>query len=111
VAPFEIVSSAGDDYYIKMVDAVTGDSKVVIFVRGGQRTKVMVPVGNYDVRYASGSTWYGENYLFCPDTVYTKTDEEFAFSRTPDGYSGFSVTLYKVAHGNLSTTAIRPEDF
>lgn len=111
VAPFEIVAPSGDDYYIKMVDALTGDSKVVVFVHGGQRTEVLVPVGTYEIRYASGSTWYGENYLFGPDTDYTKTDEEFAFRRTPDGYSGYSVTLYKVAHGNLSTSQIRPEDF
>ena len=111
VAPFEIVAPSGDDYYIKMVDALTGDSKVVVFVHGGQRTEVLVPVGTYEIRYASGSTWYGENYLFGPETDYTKTDEEFAFRRTPDGYSGYSVTLYKVAHGNLSTSQIRPEDF
>jgi hypothetical protein len=94
-----------------MVDAVTGDSKVVIFVLGGQRTEVMVPLGTYQIRYASGNTWYGENYLFGPETDYTKTDEDFAFRRTSNGYSGYTVTLYKVEHGNLSTTPIRPEDF
>lgn len=111
VAPFEILSPAGENYYIKMVDAVTGDNKAVIFVRGGQPTEVMVPVGTYEIRYASGTTWYGESYLFGPDTAYTKTDEDFAFRRTPDGYSGYTVTLYKVERGNLSTSPLRPEDF
>jgi hypothetical protein len=111
VAPFEILSPKGENYYIKMVDAITGENKVVIFVRGGQPTEVMVPVGTYEIRYASGTTWYGESYLFGPDTAYTKTDEDFDFRRTPNGYSGYTVTLYKVERGNLSTSPLQPEDF
>lgn len=111
VAPFEILSPAGDDYYIKLVDARTEETKVVVFVRGGERTEVLVPVGTYEMRYASGTTWYGENYLFGPDTVYTKASSDFSFVRDPDGYSGFSVTLYKVADGNLRTATMKPEDF
>jgi len=111
VAPFEIKSSPGDNYYIKLVDSSTGKPVAVVFVRGGVSTEVLVPVGTYEMRYASGTTWYGENYLFGPDTAYSKADEDFAFTREPGGYSGFTVTLYKVRDGNLETEAIRPEDF
>lgn len=111
VAPFEILSPAGDDYYIKLVDARTEETKVVVFVSGGKRTEVLVPVGTYEMRYASGTTWYGENYLFGTGTVYTKASSDFSFVRDPDGYSGITVTLYKVADGNLPTTAMKPEDF
>jgi hypothetical protein len=111
VAPFEIMSPAGDNYYIKLVDARTDETEVVVFVRGGQRTEVLVPVGTYEMRYASGETWYGETYLFGPDTLYTKASSDFSFVREPGGYSGFTVTLYKVADGNLRTAVIKPEDF
>lgn len=111
VAPFEIRTSSGGYYFIKLVDSVTGKEALSIFVYGGLVANVDVPLGAYEVRYASGSKWYGYNYLFGPQTTYSKANEVFRFEAVGNQIRGYTVTLYKVAQGNLRTQTIRPEDF
>ena len=73
--------------------------------------KVKVPFGTYEVRYASGDTWYGYEYLFGPETSYSKADKAFTFEFDGNQISGYTITLYKVTNGNLSTKKIRPNEF
>jgi hypothetical protein len=63
------------------------------------------------VRYAGGTKWYGDDYLFGPETTYSKADEVFTFEKVGNSVSGFSITLYKVVNGNLSTSSIEPTEF
>lgn len=110
-APFEIKTFAGSNYLLKMEDWGTGEDMFTVFVRGGETIEVKVPVGKYRVKYASGQTWYGHSELFGPGTSYSKANSPFEFRKTPDGYSGYTITLYKVRHGNLRTSDIRASDF
>ena len=34
--------------------------------------ELKVPLGTFEIRYASGKQWYGYNYLFGDDTSYSK---------------------------------------
>jgi hypothetical protein len=111
VAPFEIKAAQGSHYLLKLVDAYTFAPVLTVFVRSGTTVQVEVPLGTYEVRYASGETWYGYDYLFGPETSYSKADKTFTFEVAGNRISGFTITLYKVAHGNLHTSAIRPTDF
>jgi hypothetical protein len=111
IAPFGIRTSSGGYYFIKLVDSVTGSEVLTIFVHGGLTAEVDVPLGSYEVRYASWSRWYGYNYLFGPETVYSKANEVFSFEAAGNQIRGYTVTLYKVAQGNLKTQKIRAEDF
>ena len=43
-APFEIVTSPGADYFLKLVEAGTGQDALTIYVRGGERLEVTVPL-------------------------------------------------------------------
>ena len=70
-----------------------------------------VPFGTYVVKYASGQKWYGYKHLFGPNTAYNKADSTFAFRREGNQIKGFSITLYAVEGGNLSTLPIKPNDF
>ena len=63
------------------------------------------------MKTSSGGTWYGDNLLFGPDTSYSKADETFAFRQIGNEVQGFTITLYKVLHGNLSTSPIDPKQF
>ena len=87
----------------------------MVYVKGGTTVEVEVPFGTYTMRYATGTIWYGYEYLFGPDTFYAQADETFVFERerTVDGWSisGFTVTLYPVTGGNLSTTRMRASEF
>ncbi len=111
VAPFEIKAAKGSHYLLKLVDAYTGTPVLTVFVRSGTMVKVDVPLGNYEVRYACGSTWYGYKLLFGPDTAYSKAEKTFTFEVVGNQLRGFTITLYRVANGNLHTSRIRPTEF
>ena len=111
IAPFEIKAAQGSHYLLKLVDAYTHAPVLTIFVRSGSTVNVDVPLGTYEVRYASGETWYGYEYLFGPETSYSKADKTFAFEVVGNQVGGFTITLYKVAHGNLHTSTIGPTEF
>lgn len=111
VAPLSIKSAADANYLVKLDDAYTGRQVLSVFIRGGQTEEIKVPLGRYIVKYASGDRWYGYRHLFGPDTQYSKADREFPFSFDGDSYVGYTLTLYKVRDGNLSTSPIKPDDF
>lgn len=111
MAPFEIKAAQGSHYLLKLVDAYTYSPVMTVFVRSGDTVEVEVPLGTYEVRYASGNIWYGYEYLFGPETSYNKADKNFSFEVIGSQIRGFTITLYKVAHGNLQTLPIKPTDF
>jgi hypothetical protein len=111
IAPFQIQSSYDSHHLVKLSDAATGRSVLTIFVRGGTTVEAKVPLGTYTVKYASGDKWYGDLHLFGPETTYSKADDPFNFHRLGDEINGYTITLYKVADGNLLTEEIEPEEF
>jgi curved DNA-binding protein CbpA len=111
VAPFEINSSFGSSYLVKLTDAFTGQPVLTVFVRGSNSVKLEIPLGTYVVKYASGDKWYGYTHLFGPTTTYTKADNTFTFSHDENQISGYTITLYKVRNGNLRTGTISANEF
>ena len=83
----------------------------MFFVPSGETASVRVPIGVYELRYAAGETWYGEEYLFGPETVYMRAEERFEFRIDDKRVSGFTVELIKQTNGNLKETALKPSDF
>jgi len=110
-APFEIKTSAGSNYLLKMEHWDSGRDILDVFVRSGETIEIKVPVGKYRVKYASGQTWYGSEELFGPRTSYSKADQPFEFRKTYNGYNGYTITLYRVRNGNLRTSNIGASDF
>jgi hypothetical protein len=47
VAPFEIKSSRGGSYLVRLADASTGQPVLSVFVRGGNTVNLEVPLGTY----------------------------------------------------------------
>lgn len=114
-AGLKIDNLRGDHTLIKLVNTYTGAPAMTVFVQAGAFAEVKVPIGSYEVRYASGDKWYGKDHLFGPRTAYSKADENFRFSEevTPTGFTTdvWSITLYKVQNGNLSTSTIDSSQF
>lgn len=111
IAPFEIKASKESHHLVKLVDAYTRTPILTVFVRRGTTSTINVPLGTYEIRYASGNTWYGNKNLFGTDTTYNKADKLFAFKITKNQISGFTIILYSVPSGNLSTSPIKPTQF
>jgi hypothetical protein len=110
VAPLEIFTSPGSNYLVGLYDS-DGHRVLSVFVQGGRTEKIKAPLGSYVLKYASGDTWYGYYHLFGPSTQYTKANETFSFTADSRGYSGCTVTLYKVPNGNLLTSRISADEF
>ncbi len=111
--PFVIVTSAGNDYFVKLVDSSTGAERIGIFVKGGQRLKVEVPAGQYRMRYASGDIWRGMQHLFGPGnmTNYQTSSNIFNFNISGGSYRGYTVELIRQAGGNMDTRSISASSF
>ena len=84
---------------------------IAVYVVGGQSLAILVPLEVYDIYYATGDYWRGEDYLFGPGTAYYHCDDKFKFSAGNDKYLGWTLTLYPVADGNLDTDPISAADF
>ena len=111
IAPFKIQTRGAGNYLVRLEDAYGGADVMDVFVRGGDTVEVEVPLGNYVVKYASGMTWYGYDYLFGPETTYSRADSTFNFTRDAYGVSGYTITLYQVSNGNLHTRGISSAEF
>lgn len=111
IAPLTIKTSGSDSYLVKLKKSGSGEDVLSVYVCGGESIDIDVPLGTFQLVYASGSVWYGPTHLFGEDTSYAKADELFEFYEE-DGYvNGWTVSLYPVSNGNLDTTPIDPEEF
>lgn len=101
--PLEIKTSAGSGgYVVKVEDVDTGREIVSIFISAGSPCEIGIPAGTYRIKYLQGNNWYGKELLFGYECSASVADKKFTFSRG----EGFTVTLYKMTHGNLSTTSL-----
>lgn len=73
--------------------------------------EIDVPLGEYEMRYATGTIWYGEADLFGSKTTYSKAEEFFEFTQEGDYVYGYTVELYHQSSGNLETNNINESEF
>ncbi len=113
VAPLEIIIPKEEtkSYYIKLINIKTDNTAMTMFIRKGESLDILVPLGSYELRYACGENWYGEEYLFGKNTEYYKTDDTFDFTEDKEGYNGWTVDLTGQIDGNLETPEIDDDDF
>lgn len=112
IAPFRIVTPSGaDSFYIKLTDASTGVLVMTFFVQGGQSFEAVVPVGTYRVKYATGVTWYGVDFVFGPDTHYSEAAKIFEFSVKKNQIAGNTIELTPRGGSNLDTKTISAHQF
>ncbi len=113
VAPLNIKTSpaGGYHYFVKIVNTATNQEIGSYFIRSGGILDIQVPIGTYEIKYATGKQWYGTTYLFGPETSYSKADSLFTFSFDGYQYSGYTVELIMQQNGNLRTSGIQPNQW
>jgi len=115
VAPFEIRTAVGANYFIKLEDSLTREPIQTFFIQGGQTMQSNVPLGHFVLKYATGNSWCGENEMFGTETEFHKADVVLRFARqdSDHGYTmiGHTVELILRANGNLQTSRISREAF
>ena len=77
---FKVTNNSGSNYYMKFVKAGTNTPAIKFFVRAFSTVEIDMPEGNLELRYAYGSTWYGEDNLFGADTRFAKDEDTYDFS-------------------------------
>ena len=114
IAPLTIATrTGGGHYFVKLRTVGTGELIAEVFVREGQRASIEVPLGTYELTYATGRTWYGPKAgaLFGPETGYAKADNTFTFRIDGNQILGYTVELYLQTHGNLETKPMSAREF
>lgn len=110
IAPLTI-RGPGKNTAVRFMDILTGTDVAWVFIRAGEVCTTTMPLGTFEVRWASGDQWYGKYDLFGPQTACSKAQDFFTFSIDRDGVSGYDVTLYHVPNGNLQDVPISTEEF
>jgi len=107
IAPLNI-RTAGNAYHhvIKIVQWWTKISIGEYFIRSGKGLAIKVPLGSYEIRYASGVSWYGWKNLFGHKTIYNRADKKFTFTRNGNRINGYTIELILQQGGNLSSSEI-----
>lgn len=106
------IETRGDGYYlVKLKDKYSHRDVCSVFVYGGRSVNIDVDFGCYELYYAHGDTWYGEEFLFGSDTKYYKADDDFLFEEYGDYVYGWTVELYFQDGGNLAVSTIDGSEF
>ena len=98
-------------YLIKLKGYLHGETVLSFYVQAGETVEIDAPLGIYEIVYASGKTWYGEDELFGKTTRYTKIVDPFDFYERGGYVNGWTVSLYPRANGNLDSEKMDAEDF
>jgi hypothetical protein len=121
IAPFNIQTRSGANYLVKLVNVTDSKDQIWIFLRGGEPYSTKVAVGNYALRVASGSTWYGREDLFGPDTRFFRlrgkrgaaVDESpvLEFKKERNRIVGKSLNFEGSVDGNMEQEAMSRAQF
>lgn len=100
-------STAGGHTLVKVVDAL--DRQVTMaFIRAGGSYTFNLPYGNYRLKTANGTSWYGLEHKFGPDTIYSKPNSDFPLNEWGEQWT---VELILQASGNLTQKRISASEF
>lgn len=103
---------SGDNFVVKLQSLYDADLVYMICVQsGGKDIEVNLLCDDYEMSYACGSDWYGENLLFGDDTKYYKCPDIFEFYHDGDIAHGQDFTLYTVPGGNMHMEKISADEF
>lgn len=114
IAPLKIATrTGGGNFFVKLRTVGSRALIAEVFVREGQRASIEVPLGTYELSYATGRTWYGPRAgaLFGPETRYAESDDTFTFRTDGNQVQGYTVELYLQTHGNLETKPMPASKF
>lgn len=112
----EFTVRAGEEDACVKLEAIDDPGKyVLMYVHAHDSATVQAGDGKYIVKYTTGEHWFGEQEMFGKNASFSKADDIISFETTRSGnrlyYSSVTITIYKVANGNLTTTPINSGQF
>lgn len=110
-ARFSVKVGEGNDYFIKLRAVDTKIAILAAYIKGGDIYETKVPLGRFELVYATGDKWLGEEELFGEKTSRRKSDTTMVFEISGNKIMGQRVSLIKVKSGNLTSTNLNNGDF
>ncbi len=111
IAPMQIKTEGGGYYLVKPESISNRGKYFMVFIHGGRTLGVRAPLGKYRMNFYLGQRWFGYGELFGERGSYNKSDDIFDFKITDNPVSGYTLTLYGVAAGNLEKKPISKDSF
>lgn len=91
--PLQVKTDPAADYLLHLRDAETGKTVLAAYIRGGEFFRVLVPPGLYELLFAYGTDWQGEEDLFGRDTRYILLKPPLSFGATLSRREGHMIDL------------------
>ena len=111
IAPFSIKASSNSHFFVKLRRSDNSTDVMTVFVRKGATFVGKAPLGMFELVYASGQNWYGEELKFGPKTQYTKSDSILTFQKSNRKINGHSISLQSVVGGNMTSQTMNSDQF
>lgn len=111
LCPLSVEVTGNNAYYVYLDSVRSPNNDMAFMVSANGTVEVDVPIGEYEIYYAVGTSWYGKSLLFGDDTAYYKCDDTFSFYDDGKYYQGWTLELYLQPNGNLDTTIIDASGF
>lgn len=77
--PLVVKTPAGDDYVLFVADAQDGRAVMAGYIRGGEFFRLLLPPGEWRLRFAHGRDWQGEDDLFGAGTAWIEPPQPLDF--------------------------------
>lgn len=77
--PLIVKSRPGDDYALFVTDPEDGAEVMAGYVRGGEFFRLLLPPGEWRLRFAHGREWQGEDDLFGAETEWIEVPRPLDF--------------------------------
>ena len=74
---------------------------MAFMILAGEEVDISVPLGEYEIFYTTGTTWYGNEDYFGKESGFYKCDGTFDFDADDQSVNGWTLTLYAVLSGVL----------
>ncbi|MCT4331900.1 hypothetical protein MU516_03335 [Paracoccus sp. YLB-12] len=108
--PLHIRTPPGRDYVVFLVEPDQDRRVMAGYIHGGDLFRILVPPGEYDLRFAHGTEWHNQETLFGAETEWTETTSPLEFRIIGIGRrSGYLVTLIQT-DGTVKLAEARPQD-
>lgn len=104
IAPVTLqADSSGLHHFIKILSAADQTTATTAFLRSGEALQIHLPLGRYTIRYATGRTWYGPDYLFGTETLYSSQEKTYVLHRTGNRVNGYRIHLTIRPNGDTAS--------
>jgi hypothetical protein len=111
IVPLQIRAAAGSDYYVKLVNRFDPTDVVIVCVAGKGTFHGQMPVGEYEMRFASGDDWYNEWRLFGQHTRYWVAEQTLSFQTDGNGPRRVAIDIAPQRGGRLRIRELDRDGF